>query len=202
MLSREDCFISISQFKPDDLLVDWRWLIGNQDYEVFRATALGDLFLRDPSGKILFLDMIGGSCRLAAESEQGFEELLNDREVRRNMLMARVVEAARDAGMLLGPGQCYSPNIPPLLSGTLDEDNLEPTSIVVHSSVMGQIHRQVKGLPGGTKISQVNVEDAGWLRSLISRFKPLQWCFSAFRGAHPLNDGSLSFRWPFPKKKE
>ena len=59
---------------------------------------------------------------------------------------------------MLAEGQIYSYKTPPVLGGEYSTDNLEPTGIAVHFSVLGQIHRQVKDLPPGTKIDRIVIE--------------------------------------------
>jgi Domain of unknown function (DUF1851) len=161
MLDRRECFIDVSAISAEDLLRDWRWLIGDQPYELLHGTAFGDLFLRDGTGRVLFLDTMEGTLKPFAPSERDLDIVLGDRLVRRKILMPRVVEELREAGKHLGPGQCYSPDVPPVLGGQLDEENLGPTDVRVHASLMGQVHRQVKHLPHGTKIADVQIEGPG-----------------------------------------
>jgi hypothetical protein len=58
-------------------------------------------------------------------------------------------------GKKLETGQVYSYKKPIVLGGDYSPDNFEPTDIEVHFSFAGQIHRQVKDLPPGTKINSV-----------------------------------------------
>lgn len=72
------------------------------------------------------------------------------------MLVDDVV-GLRAAGKLLERGQVYGFEIPPVLGGSFDAENLVPSDLVVHFSLAGQIHRQVKDLPPGTPISQIKL---------------------------------------------
>jgi hypothetical protein len=56
----EPYFVNVSPEYAGALLADWEWLLGGRRFEVFRVTAMGDLFLRDDRGRIHFLDMVGG----------------------------------------------------------------------------------------------------------------------------------------------
>jgi hypothetical protein len=40
---------------PDDLLSEWRWLLG-ESYQIVLVSSLGDLFLADTVGHIHWLD--------------------------------------------------------------------------------------------------------------------------------------------------
>src|SRR5436305_1529479 len=111
MLDRRECFIGVSAISTEGLLRDWRWLLGDRPYELLRGTAFGDLFLRDGTGRVLFLDTMQGALKPFARSERDLGVVLRDRLVRREVLLPRVVEELRKAGKRLQPGQCYSPDV-------------------------------------------------------------------------------------------
>jgi hypothetical protein len=148
----------ISGIDADALLEDWRWLLGDGRYTVFRATAMGDLILRDVAGRFHMLDTIDGKLQPLAGSESELWQVLSDRRSRKRLLGTFIVRGLREAGVVLGPRQCYSPDHPPILGGDLSDDNLKPCDIYVHLSIMGQIHRQVKDLPPGTPIGEIKFE--------------------------------------------
>jgi hypothetical protein len=146
----------LTGINTDDLLADWRWLLGAQSYTVFRATAMGDLILQDAAGRFHMLDMIEGKVWPLAGTENELWAALTDRHTRKTLLITFRVRALRDAGVTLEPGQCYSPDRPLILGGSLSNDNLRPCDIRVHASIMGQIHR--RDLPPGTKIEDIKIE--------------------------------------------
>jgi hypothetical protein len=133
-------------------------MLGNREYVVFRATALGDLILRDATGQFCLLDMIEGQLRPLAGTESELWAVLADRQSRKVLLGTSIVRGMREAGVSLGPAECYSPEHPPILGGSLTNDNLRSCSLLVHSSIMGQIHRQVSELPPGTAITEMKIE--------------------------------------------
>jgi hypothetical protein len=143
----------ISGLNADSLLDDWWWLLGERAYTVYRATAMGDLFLRDAAGQFHLLDMIGGKVQPLAASEDQLWEAVGDRRARKEILLTQVVRGLKEAGVTLGPGECYSPDLPPTVGGDLSNTNLRPCDIRIHASIMGQIHRQGRDLPAGTRIS-------------------------------------------------
>jgi hypothetical protein len=144
----------------DALLDEWRWMLGEREFVVFRATALGDLILRDSTGQFCLLDMIEGKLRPLASTEPELWEVLADRNSRKTLLGTFIVRGLRGAGVVLGRAECYSPERPPILGGSLTNDNLRPCSLLVHSSIMGQIHCQVSELPPGATIRDIAIKKA------------------------------------------
>jgi hypothetical protein len=133
------------------LLHDWRWLVGD-DVQLVLVSALGDLFLRDTQGRILWLDV--GATRLTqvAESPEEFKRRMQQSEHANEWFVPQLIGDLIAAGKRLATGQCYSYKVPPMLSGKMELDNFEPTDLVVHCSMFGQIARQIQTLPEGTRI--------------------------------------------------
>jgi hypothetical protein len=48
--------------------------------------------------------------------------------------------------------------LPPVLSGPIELENVEVRDLMVHESIMGQIHRGAKDLPEGTVIGRFVVD--------------------------------------------
>ena len=142
MFDPEPYFAQVSEQIGPSLLDEWNWLLGGRVFDVFRVTAMGDLFLTDEAGRIHFLDMIDGELTLFANSVSDFETKVRDRQIRKNVLSTFIVRGLKEAGILLGPAECYSPDVPPILGGELTNDNLRPCNVLVHSSILGQLHRQ------------------------------------------------------------
>jgi hypothetical protein len=144
-------------FAVESLLEDWRWLVPTSHAPIL-MTALGDLFLLDDVGRVHFLDMIGGEMKLVASSRNEFEQKCESREHRQNWFIGSLVLELQKRHGQLAMGQCFSCKVPLSLGGQLDTENFEPCDIHVHCSVLGQIHRQTKGLPPGTIIRKVSIE--------------------------------------------
>jgi Domain of unknown function (DUF1851) len=72
--------------------------------------------------------------------------------------MPPLVAALKLGGIKLGPGQCYSYKIPPVLGGKIEASNFDATDLLVHLSILGQIHHQVKDLPSGTSIKDIKIK--------------------------------------------
>jgi hypothetical protein len=149
--------IKIDNLAVDSLLADWRWLVQPAFMPVL-MTAFGDLFLRDEAGHIHFLDLMSGEFKQVAESEEEFARLCEDREQRRNWFIAFLLMELRKLRGDLAAGECYSCNIPLSLGGKLNVDNFDRTDLQIHYSVLGQLHRQTKHLPPGTRIDSIKIE--------------------------------------------
>ena len=143
------------EFDYQPLLEKWAWLLGDKAFLVHSVTAMGDIFLVDNESKVSFLDTIDGVVTPFADSVQEYEEKLQDRHVRKRHLATFVVRDLLDSGHSLRPGECFSPDLPPVLGGKMNRENFSPVDSLFHASVMGQIHRQVKDLPPGTPVTDI-----------------------------------------------
>ena len=156
------------------LLSDWRWLV-SPDFTPVMMTAFGDLFLRDQSGRIHFLDLMAGEFRQVAESQEQFDRLCEDRERRRSWFVGFLLTNVRKLRGELEAGECYSCKVPLSLGGQLEGSNFERTDLQVHYSILGQLHQQMMHLPPGTKIGSISIESPhedpkpkSWWRRLAS----------------------------------
>jgi hypothetical protein len=148
----------VTDLAERSVLGDWRWLVGD-DAEPLLLTAMGDMFIRRPSsGEISFLDALEGSVESVATSYEDWKERLCDDENLQRWFLPDLVDELRQRGMVLAPGQCYSPIHPPVLGGDLIPDNIEVTSWRVHFYIAGQIHGQTRDLPLGTKIGRILID--------------------------------------------
>jgi hypothetical protein len=149
--------VNFEKHGADDLLRDWRWLLGNS-MQLLIVSALGDMFLADAEGHVHWLDTGSGQLEQVAGSAEEFKRLMQQRENADQWFVPELVGDLMASGMRLAPGQCYSYKKPPVLGGEIELGNFEPTDLSVHFSILGQIHRQVKDLPPGTKISDIKIE--------------------------------------------
>jgi hypothetical protein len=157
-------YLATTTVPGDDVLDDWRWLIGSK-LQLWHVTKAGDAILRDPDdGSIRFLDVIGGKVHQIADNGPAFEAAVAEPENAERWLMPDVVDGQAALGMRPGTDECLSFKHPPVLGGQFDPDNFETCSVLVHFSIAGQIHRQVKDLPPGTKIGEIRIEEPGGRR--------------------------------------
>ena len=149
--------IPINGLQFEKLLADWRWLVP-ENFTPVLMTAFGDLFLRDESGWIHFLDLMAGEIKEVAASQEKFDHACEDREQRRTWFLGFLVIELKGKHGPLSLNQCYSCKVPLTLGGQIEADNFEPTDLEVHYSILGQLHQQTKRLPAGTKIKNVKIE--------------------------------------------
>jgi hypothetical protein len=151
---RGDLIVPLDGVDTERLLEFWRWLVPAALRPWF-VTALGDLFLRGEDRAVWWLD--AGSAKLTpvGHGEKHFEEVLADPENRLLWLGERLVDRLRDAGLSLGPGECYSYWVAPVLGGEYAPENFRVYDVVTHFRVWGPIHEKLKDLPDGTKVEFV-----------------------------------------------
>ncbi|QEG40681.1 T6SS immunity protein Tdi1 domain-containing protein [Roseimaritima ulvae] len=142
----------------DELLSDWRWLVPESMVPIV-VTALGDLFLQDDDNRVHWLDTGAGTLEQVASSLPEFEQKIVQPENADRWFLPQLIGDLIDDEKRLGPGQCYSWDVPPGLSGEVCVDNVEPKDIRVHFSLFGQIFQQTKDLPEGTPITEIVIED-------------------------------------------
>ncbi len=157
-ITMNDLTVNFQHLDREALLTDWHWLIGSAKQPIL-LSALGDAYLQDTEdGTVHLLDVGGGALEKVADSVDEFRALLGDREFVMDSFVPSLILNLRASGKTLAPGQIYSFQHPPALGGEYSGDNLVPTDIQVHFSVLGQVHQQVKNLPEGTRIGEIRIK--------------------------------------------
>jgi hypothetical protein len=149
--------VNLEGLNKDDLLSEWRWLLGDAT-QLFMVSSCGDMFLSDLQGHVFWLDSGTGQLHQIASHTAEFDTLRQQRQNADQWFMPQLVGDLMAAGVTLRPGECYSYKKPPILGGQIEPANFEPTDLSVHFNILGQIHKQVKDLPPGTKISKINIK--------------------------------------------
>ena len=151
-LTLNDLTVSFSHLPRESLLQEWAWLIGTRRFHIL-ITALGDAFVQDADdGSVHLLSAGAGTLTRVSDDAETFRQRLTDREFVLDNFVPGVIASLRDSGKILGEGQLYSYRVPPVLGGEYSVDNLEPTDISVHFSLLGQINDRTRDLPEGTAI--------------------------------------------------
>ena len=151
-------FIEPSGKDVAEALDGWKW-IGLDGLTPAAVSAFGDIFFRASDGSIHHLDMIDGRLQAISTSWDEFSALVQDADRRDDLLLANFVLAARKNGLILASGQCYDFKTPPAIGGEMTVAQIETNFFVVKVHIAGQIHRQIKDLPPGTKINKVTIGD-------------------------------------------
>lgn len=115
----------------------------------------GDLIFVPDDGTVQFLDIGAGSVKQLAESREAFFTQVDLGDNADNWFLISLTDKCVAAGLMLGPGQCYTFKIAPVFDGKYSIDNIEVGDMVVNYSLLAQIHQQIKDLPDGAQIKLV-----------------------------------------------
>lgn len=148
--------IPINDFSSEDLLQDWTWLFGNA-HTVVTMNNFADMFLRASDGTIGMVNVTWGTMDQIAPDKSTFEQMTRERENQEKWFLTDFLTEIEHAGLPLGAGQCFGFKVPLRLGGKMDLSNIEVSSVGVYVSMMGQIHRQLKDVRAGTKITGVQI---------------------------------------------
>src|SRR4051812_471803 len=99
------------------LLEEWRWLLP-PEFTVWLLTRVGDLFITLPDGSVHVLDVGAGELRRVADSRADAYAKIDEPKVAEDWLMIPVVDQLVASGCVLGPSQCYSYKMLPILGGS------------------------------------------------------------------------------------
>ena len=127
----------------------WHWLLGDSPRPLF-ATALGDVFLADDAGRVLWLNIGGLELVAVAGSLGEFGAALADPETIDYWLGPALVGRLRDAGKPLAPGECYSYVTLPICGGEFAPSNFTVYPLAHHLAVWGPFCEYARDLPDGT----------------------------------------------------
>ena len=87
-----------------------------------------------------------------SDSKEEFQEKLKDDNKVNEWFLVRLVEKIKENGLALTENHLYGYKKLPILGGEYKPENFELTDIEVHFELSGQIHKQIKDLPDGTKV--------------------------------------------------
>ena len=150
-INLDDLTVKFSDVPADKLTKHWIWLIGKDKTPII-VSAIGDMFLQAGNEKIYWLDVGGGELKLVAEGTLDFEEKLKNFEQVNDWFMIDLTTDLRLSDKKLKEGQLYSYKKLPIIGGDYAVDNFAPLDIVEHFCYTGDIHKQTKDLPDGTKV--------------------------------------------------
>ncbi len=154
-MTLDDLTVNFSHLNRDNLLSDWKWLIGETRFPIL-ITASGDAFIEDINDRTVhFLDAGAGNLEIVAKSSKEFRDLLSDKEFVVKYLAVQMIGDLIQADEQLEEGKIYSFIKPPVLGGEYVLENIEKIDIELHFSTIGQIHEQVMDLPPGTPINEI-----------------------------------------------
>jgi len=147
-----DLKIDFNHIDQNRLIESWYWLIGT-DKKPILMSSIGDLFLADKNGACYWLNVGEGIFEKVAENIEQFKAKLKDNEQVDEWFLIGLVEELKQSGLELTDNHLYGYKKLPVLGGEYKPENFELTDIEVHFELSGQIHKQIKDLPDGTKVN-------------------------------------------------
>jgi len=154
----DDYLINQEGLDWPSLLEDWKWLLP-ESYTIWLVNRLGDIVVVNEDGSVNFMEIADGSFEKIAESRDDFIKQVDRTEYANGCFAIPLVDQLVESGLRLSEKTVYSFKVPPALGGRRLPENFQVTDISVHYSVFGQLLRQVKNLPPGTKVGQIKVVD-------------------------------------------
>jgi hypothetical protein len=133
------------------LLEEWRWLLPPK-FSVWLFTRAGDLFITLPDGSIHMLEVGSGELSRVADSRDDACAKIDEPGVADEWLMIPVVDQLVASGCVLGPSQCYSYKMLPVLGGSYAPEGRALLPIREHFGVWGGLHHKISDLPDGAEI--------------------------------------------------
>lgn len=151
-ISWNDLIVDIRHIERSRLIEGWTWIL-QDDMIPILVSSIGDMFLSDHDGKIHWLDVGGGELKFAASDTEDLKVKMKDDEIADEWFMFDLVAEIKKSGLELQPGKLFGYKKLPIIGGEYNATNFELTDIEVHFSISGQIHKQIKNLPDGTKVN-------------------------------------------------
>jgi hypothetical protein len=136
----------------DRLLSEWRWLCPHRMALVAR-TAFGDLFLRNEAGAVFWLNTAVGKLAEVARSEAEFLEMAATIEKQREWFGEPELQACASRGLKPTSAQCIGFSVPLVFAESGSPDTPYIADLYEYVSFLGDLHRQISGLPDGAKVT-------------------------------------------------
>jgi hypothetical protein len=147
----DDLTIRFNSDTSDRLTENWTWLIG-KGKKVLLVSTIGDMFLTDSNKRVYWLDVGGGEFKLIADTIEDFDEKLKNVDQLNEWFMIDLATELRNSDNKLKDGQLFSYKKLPIIGGDYTVNNFAPLDILEHFAYTGDLHKQIKDLPDGTKV--------------------------------------------------
>lgn len=139
-------------------LASWDWIDFSR-LTPLAVSSFGDVFF-DSGDSIVFLDTIEGKLTEVCGTQEHLEEIFSTEEGQDKYLLGGLVLSARESGLMLGAGECYHFKVEPIIGGAASVSNMTKMDFEIGLNILGQIHKQVKDLPIGAKITGVKLNES------------------------------------------
>jgi hypothetical protein len=133
------------------LLSEWRWLCPHRMALIAR-NAFGDLFLREDTDAVFWLNAAVGKLTKVASSEAEFREMAGTTEKRTEWFSEADVEASANRGLIPDASQCIGFSTPLVFAESGSSNVPYIVDLYEHISFLGDLNRQLSIFPDGTKV--------------------------------------------------
>jgi len=140
----------VAHLEIERLLSEWRWLCPHRMVLVAR-TAFGELFLRDESDAVFWLNTTVGKLTKVASSEAEFREMAETAEKRREWFAEPDMQACAKRGLNPDASQCIGFSMPLVFAESGSANTPYIVDLYECVSFLGDLNRQLSSLPDGTK---------------------------------------------------
>jgi hypothetical protein len=135
----------------DEIRIWWGW-IGIDPVEVVGENDLGNLLIKDADVSYWRLSPEECDCRKVAENREELDALSRDLQFLADRYTSRLAAEARSRFGELAEGWKYCLKIPGVLGGEYGRENLATAPLVDLVRMSGDIAKQIRDLPDGTKV--------------------------------------------------
>lgn len=129
----------------------WGW-IGIDPVEVVGENDFGNLMIKDVRGRFWRLCPEELYCKIAAQNQEGMDNLWMDPEFLSDWQFQEMVDQAVEALGPLQEGHKYNLVVPPPVGGAYSIENLNIAPLMEMVQVSGELAEQLKKLPSGVPI--------------------------------------------------
>lgn len=133
-----------------EALSTWQWM-DLDGLDPWFASAFGDVFLIGDDG-VYWLDVAAGELTRPFGSPEEAKRVLATEAGMDEYLLAGLVFAAAEAGLVASGAGILWFKQPPVLDGEYEVSNLVPQPFVVAVAAAGRLHDRIKDLPDGAEI--------------------------------------------------
>ena len=150
-ISWEELAVNFEHIEREAIVKEWRWLIGDTAQPIL-ISAVGDAFLEEENGEILWLITGSGELEKVADSFEEFEEKLNDEELVHDWFLVSIVSDFIERGFALSTGNLLGFKTLPIFGGEYEAENYQEIDIETYFDYSGKMNYKVKDLPDGAEV--------------------------------------------------
>lgn len=135
----------------EEVKESWGW-VGIDPVEIIDENEFGNLILRDSDGRFWRLCPEDVYCNIIAENTEEYNELVKDKKFNEDWFMESIVAEAKKRLGPLKHGYKYYLVIPGVFDGDYEGENIQSVPFYEVIRYSGDIGRQIKDLPEGSKV--------------------------------------------------